>query len=121
MSRKTFESSILVAIAVVTFGIMLISLRYEGKLNNQKTLFYQIQAIRTAINLYKAINRTNPPTLIALVTETYTFPDEERHRTYLEGASLGDSGSFSDPFGNPYTYDADSGWVHSSTKGYEFW
>lgn len=121
MSKKKYERALLVVVAVTTFVLMVVSLRFERNMNNQKLLYYQLQAIRTSVNLFKAITRSNPADLVELATSEYNFPGEEQKRRYLSTISTNDDGFIVDPFGNPYVYDSETGWVKSSTGGYDSW
>lgn len=119
--KRNLERATLAIVAFLTVAIMAASLHFERQLSNQKAMFYQLQAIRTSVNLYKAINRRNPENLGILVMDVYSFPGEEETRKYLHGMSANEKGELLDPFGNPYSYDYVSGWVRSSTPGYEYW
>jgi len=119
--KRNYERLALCLVAVLTVAIMGVSIHFERQISNQKAMFYQLQALRTSVNLYKAITRRNPKTLHAMLDEEYSFPGEEMARRYLQGVMLDKKGEIVDPFGNPYTYDDISGWVRSSTSGYEYW
>ena len=119
--KRNYERLSLVVIAVLTLGIMIASIHFERKLSNQKSLFYQLQAIRTAVSLYKVINNTLPSDLYALFESEYEFAGENVPRRYLQGATVDDKRHILDPFGSPYNYDARTGWVRSVTSGYEYW
>lgn len=121
MSIKKYERVLLIVVAVTTFVLMVVSLRFERNINNQKLLFYQLQAIRTSVNLFKAITRSNPADLVELATSEYRFPGEEQKMRYLSTISANNDGFIVDPFDNPYVYDRETGWVKSSTRGYELW
>jgi hypothetical protein len=121
MEKKTYEKLALLVIALVTLGTMLSSLYYERQLSNQKAMFYQLQALRVSINLYKAINGGGPRELSLLFMEEFKFPDEDTPRRYMTGAFLNSGGQVLDPFGNPYKYDGTTGWLCSTTRGYEYW
>lgn len=119
--KRNFERIALIAVAIATVGIMGLTVHFERQLSNQKAMFYQLQALRTSVNLYKAINRTNPPDLNALMFETYRFPGEDQSRRFLQSSTTNEKGEIVDPFDNPYIYDAATGWVQSSTEGYAYW
>ena len=121
MVRRNMERLIFVAVAVLTVGVLIASINFERRMSNQKLLFYQLQAIRTSINLYKAIERRNPTSLVELDRAEYQFPDEEMKRRFLEIPCKSPNGVCNDPFGNPYVYDSKTGWVRSSTSGYALW
>lgn len=119
--KRNFERIVLMAVAIATVGIMGLTVRFERQLSNQKAMFYQLQALRISVNLYKAINRVNPSNLKALMVETYRFPGEDQSRRYLQSPTTNKKGELIDPFGSPYIYDVMTGWVRSSTDGYAYW
>ncbi len=119
--RRKYERVALIVIAVLTMAIMGVAIYFERQLSNQKAMFYQLQALRTSVNLYKAINKKNPTTLRALVNEEFKFPNEEIPRRYLQSPLLDEKGEVVDPFDHTYEYDSKTGWIRSSTAGYEYW
>lgn len=119
--KKAVERLLLVAIALITFAIVIVSNHYESRIQNQKLLFYQLQAIRTSVNLFKAITKRNPTDLKELAVAEYVFPGEDRPRRYIQILDTAADGGDIDPFGNPYLYDPKTGWARSTTKGYEYW
>jgi hypothetical protein len=119
--RRKYERVALIVIAILTMAIMGVAIYFERQLSNQKAMFYQLQALRTSVNLYKAINKKNPKTLEALVNEDFKFPNEEVPRKYLQSPPMDASGRVVDPFGDPYMYDSKTAWIRSSTMGYEYW
>jgi hypothetical protein len=121
MNKRNVERVVFVAVAILTVGVLIASINFERRMSNQKLLFYQLQAIRTSINLYKAIEKSNPSSLIELNRAEYEFPDESIKRRFLEVPCDSLQGGCNDPFGNPYFYDNKTGWVRSSTSGYALW
>ncbi|MFH1830849.1 MAG: hypothetical protein ABH871_08770 [Pseudomonadota bacterium] len=114
--RVAIIGLILAVVLIVSFLV-----RYERKLNKQVVMYYQLQAIRTSINLFKAMEHRNPASLKELVTSTYEFPQENQKRHYLENPLVNENGKLLDPFANAYEYDAKTAWVRSSTPGYFYW
>ena len=119
--RRNYERIALSVIAVFTILIMGTAVYFEKKLSDQKAMYYQLQALRTSVNLYKAINKKNPESLNVLIDEEYQFPDEDLPRRYLTNPTVNGRGEIVDPFGRPYLYSPVTGWVRSSTPGYEYW
>ena len=119
--RRHFERGALLAVAVIAVLMMIMAFRFERRLINQRLMFYQLQSMRKSVELYKAITKQNPQSLKVLATTDFSFPGEEQKHRYLESPGMNDRGFFMDPFGHPFLYDAKSGWVKSSTPGYEFW
>lgn len=119
--KRNWENAVLIVIVLVTVGLMAASVRFERLVGNQKLMFYQLQALRTSVNLFKAITKRNPINLVELATSEYSFEGESASHRYLEVPPTDKKGEIVDPFGHPYFYDSGTGWVRSSTSGYEFW
>lgn len=119
--RKWFEHVLVVLLVVVVGFLVASNLYYQDRSGKQKMLFYQLQILRSSINLYKFINGTSPANLEAVATSIYKFPGEELARRYIENAPIDKDGKVVDPFGKPYYYDGHTGWLRSSSSGYEFW
>ncbi|MBI4126106.1 MAG: type II secretion system protein GspG, partial [Deltaproteobacteria bacterium] len=111
MQRKNIERLSLLAIAILTVTLVATSIHYEREVGRQKALFYQLQLIRTAVQLYKSVRRDNPSSLETLASELYQFPGESIQRHYIEYPPEGAGSVFVDPFGTPYTYDSELAWV----------
>ncbi len=119
--NRNAERIILVAVAVVTFLAMAASITFERRISNQRVMQYQLQALRGSVALFKAINGRNPKSLNELVLTQFQFPGEETKHRYLDDPPLDREGRVVDPFGMPYAYEVNKGWVHSDTKGYGYW
>lgn len=119
--RKWFEHVLVVLLVVVVGFLVASNLYYQDRSGKQKMLFYQLQILRSSINLYKFINANNPANLEVLAVGIYKFPGEELARKYIENAPIDKDGKVVDPFGESYYYDAQTGWLRSSSSGYEFW
>lgn len=119
--KRMTQNVLLVAVAVITLAIVITSNHFENRIHNQKLLYYQLQAIRTSVNLFKAINKRNPHSLNELAVAEYQFPGDDHARRFIEILDADHTGTPLDPFGHQYIYEFDSGWVRSSTPGYEYW
>ncbi len=117
---RKIENILLVVLVIVTVAVTVGAFRFERSVANQKLLYYQLQSIRTSINLFKVIEKRIPSSLLELATSEYQFPDEDQINRYLE-IEVREGKDILDAFGNPYAYDTTNGWVRSSTKGYESW
>jgi len=115
------ERAVLVVIAVAAVIAMVMAFRFERRVLNQRLLFYQLQSMRKSVDLFKAIEKRNPQSLVELAGSSFSFPGEPQVHRYLESPSVNEKGVFNDPFGNPLNYDPGSGWVKSKTRGYEYW
>lgn len=113
------------AVAIVLLGAigLLVTMTSiaERRLHHQRALFFELQILRSSINLYKVVNRQNPPSLIALATAVYEMPGDLAAHRYLEATPMDPDGIVRDPFGAPYQYSVETGWIRSNSKGYEFW
>ena len=119
--RARFEwviiAVVLVAAIVVAFGIY----TKRDNLSKSKMLISDLENIRSAVQMYKTMNKANPPSLTALTKLNYSFEPGQAGKPYLESKALNEKGNIVDPFGNPYKYDSKTGWVVSETKGFEKW
>lgn len=120
-TRRWVEVLVLVLFLAV-FGVLsFMNLQTERRLMHQKSLFFELQILRNAINLYKVVNKVQPPSLMVLATEVYRVPGEETTHAYMQSSPVDRDGSVQDPFGRKYQYDPATGWIRSTTEGYEFW
>lgn len=119
--RAKFEWLIILVVLVagvgVTFGLM----HTRGKAQKSELLMRDLSQLRSAVTLYKTVKKMNPPSLASLWKETYNLVPTEPMRPYLANLKPGHADQLMDPFGNPYAYDTQKGWVHSATKGFETW
>ncbi len=98
---------------------MSVTIYFERQLSNQKAMFYQLQALRTSINLFKAVNGRNPGNLTEMISSEYKF----QVRIYLgafHNPTLNEDGSIIDPFETPYQYDKVR-MGQGASAGYEYW
>jgi len=82
-------------------------------------MVHELAMMRSAILLYKNIEKKNPERLNDLVVQDYEV--EGLRRPFMDRLPMSRDGVYVDPFGNPYKYNPDSGWVSSITPGYERW
>lgn len=93
----------------------------DFKATKQRTLYYQLQILRMGANIYQLVNHKNPASFEDLVAKTYQLPGDAVQKHFVEGIAADANGRIFDPFGNPYFYDPITGWVRSTSSGYEFW
>jgi type II secretory pathway pseudopilin PulG len=119
VKRSPFE--ILVVVVVVALTIVLGASLYAGRTKIEKSnmLINEMSALRSSLLLYKIVNHKNAPDLAMLTSTEYAMGGVSR--PYIERLPLDKQGKIVDPFGNPYLYDARSGWVSSTTHGCERW
>ena len=121
VKRSTIEYFLILAVVLVVAFLVGANIYYQRLDTKQKALNYQLQMIRSGINLYKIVEKDNPTNLIALAKGVYSFPGDNLTRKYLTNVPFTTSGELVDPFGNIYIYDKSTGWVRSGTSGYEMW
>lgn len=119
MRRSPYE--ILIVSLVVAIAVALAASLYAGRSRFQKggLLASELNMMRSALITYKIINRENAPSLVKLMESDYEA--EGQRIRYMERLPAAPDGALLDPFGNSYIYDPASGWVSSTTPGYERW
>lgn len=115
MNRKRWYSLIGLAVAVA-LSITGVSIQISKKSEKEKTLIYQLQELRQAVQIYVQVHRQKPPSLAVALDARYSFghPFQWKFARDALGMPI-------DPFGNPFQYDTNTGWIRSITKEYESW
>ncbi|MFA5811765.1 MAG: hypothetical protein WC956_05485 [bacterium] len=118
-NRTGFE--ILVVVVVVALTLVMGASLYAGRAKVEKTslLLSELGMLRSSLMTYRLVNHRNAQDLFQLANEKYEADGAEK--PYIERLPMNDKGAVVDPFGNPYAYDPNSGWVSSSTPGFERW
>lgn len=119
--RNFLEQLILVLVMVVVASLVGVNVYYQRQDTKQRALTYELQIIRSSINLFKIVEKRNPRNLKELAAAVYTFPGDRETKKFLINVPFDNDGSLVDPFGNSFFYDANAGWVRSGTPGYEMW
>ena len=122
--NRIVEVSGIVIVVLLTFSLTIATFYFQRLVTKQRILFHELRVMRTSVNLYRAVNNRNPKNLNELATATFHFPGENVQRKYLDYRIQKDgkrSNELIDPFGNPYSYNPQKGWVRSMTKQYEYW
>lgn len=119
--RAKYEWLIIVIVLVAGIGVTFGLLQARGKAQKSELLMRDLSQLRSAVALYKTVKKANPPSLDALVKETYNLAPGEAPKPFVSNLKLGRGNQMVDPFGNTYAYDLQKGWVHSTTKGFESW
>lgn len=119
--RRWWENVLFLVVAIGMLAFVTNSYVLEQKVFKQRTLYYQLMLLRSAINTYKLVENKNPDSLLVLAVETYKIPGENHTYRYIERFPINAANEVADSFGNPYVYDNARGWVMSSTPGYELW
>lgn len=118
--RRPVYETIIIAIVVILTLVLGTGL-YSGrsKVMRSNMLIHELSAMRSAIGVYKLMNHKNPASMNDLVTSTYAV--DGTNKPFIDSLPQQKDDSIIDPFGNPYHYDAQSGWIASTTKGFERW
>ena len=119
--RNQLEQIVFIVVVLVVAFLVGASIYYQRQEARQRALFYQLQIIRSAVNLYKIVEKRNPANLTELARGIYKFAGDRETRKFMTNVPFGKEGGLVDPFGNKYFYDYKTGWVRSSTHGYEMW
>lgn len=111
---------------LVTIGILGVIVCLYGSLlffNRERLREFEImnelRAIRLSVATFNYVNGRNPADLNELIGSDFTTKSGIK-REYIPKSMLVD-GSLLDPFGNPYIYDVENGWVKSTTAKFENW
>ena len=112
---------IIVIVIVVTLTVLLGAGLYAGRMKVQKSnlMVQELSMLRSSLTLYKTVNHVNAPSLEDLAASEYEVGDGKR--PYVDRLPLSKDGNIIDPFGNKYEYDPKTGWVSSTTSGFERW
>lgn len=119
--RNYLEHIVVIIVVLVVAFLVSANIYYQRQEARQRAVFYQLQIIRNAVNLYKIVEKRNPVNLSELAHGIYKFPGDRETRKFMTNVPFGEKGGLVDPFGNYYVYDRGTGWVRSSTPGYEMW
>lgn len=128
--RSVFEA-LLVAALVAVF-VLIAADRYYSSIKSVKetALLVEMSNIRSSLNYYLMFNGKPPISLKEMVEKGMDASkrgiEGADYRIviagkYVETMTLDSDGYPVDPFGNRYSYDASSGMIRSSTRGYEKW
>jgi len=79
----------------------------------------ELRMLRSSLMLYLIINHERAESLTEL--KSGRFEVDGIVHSYVDSLPASGGGEAIDPFGNPYRYDRKSGWVRSTTEGFEHW
>lgn len=122
--RTVFETLLITSLVGILLVFAVSNFLTSVRLIREVALRSELGNIRTAINIYRVMNRRYPDTLRAMIVEKYIFPAREDSiikQQYLEHMSVDKDGNLLDTFGNPFVFNEKIGRVRSSTRGYESW
>ncbi len=121
--RTVFETLLITSLVGILLVFAVSNFLSSVRLTREAALRIELSNIRTSIILYITLNRRYPESLSVMVREGYTLPTGSGliKNKYIEGMAVDKDGNLLDAFGAPFTYESRTGWVKSSTKGYENW
>ena len=120
--KTMMKNSLLVVMALMAVLVTVFLFRMEIRINSMKVMREQLLSLRTSVRLFRAIEGRNPESMFELLDGEYSFPGEERRRFFVDRLFVDGGGVVAlDPFGSPYTLAPNSGWVRSSSPGFEYW
>lgn len=117
--RSAFE--IMVVTVLVALCVIVGASLYAGRARVLKgrLLMSELNMLRSSSITYKLVNRKNSGSLDQLASEVYEIGGVQR--PYVERLPRAEDGAVVDPFGHPYAYDSATGWVSSTSPGFERW
>ena len=134
--RAAFEA---IAACLLIGLIIVVAMSYYSKTvvaAREVALQSELTNIRTAIQLFFALNRRFPESLEELMDKKVMIPDQEFriedkgrvferktpfNRTYLDPRAVDQSGRMLDPSGVPYLYNPQRGVVSPGAEQYHGW
>ncbi|MBI5454733.1 MAG: hypothetical protein HY956_08905 [Deltaproteobacteria bacterium] len=128
--RSIFEA-LLVAVLVAVFVLIAVD-RYYSSIKSVKetAMLVEMSNLRSALSYYLMFDGKPPISLKEIVEKGVDASrkgiEGADYRIviagkYVETMTLDAEGYPVDPFGNRYSYDASTGMIRSSTRGYEKW
>jgi type II secretory pathway pseudopilin PulG len=116
----------LIVLVLISILMGVVIPKYQGiaKEAQESALKTSLTNIRMAVHVYKMVNDRYPDSLLQLVNKQYLLEVREDTfftQEYLRSLAVDGEGNPLDPFNNRYRYDSVSGYVASTTEGYENW
>ncbi|MFH1829268.1 MAG: hypothetical protein ABH871_00630 [Pseudomonadota bacterium] len=121
LQRGIFESIILLFVFITIFAFMIHGYFLEQTRYREKALHYELVLLRQAISTFDIIEKRKPISLVELALMTFQLPGDKIGKRYIDRIIINDRGEIIDPFGNPYIYNEENGWVSSSSEDYKQW
>ncbi len=121
---RVYDAVLVCLVAGLLFGSIHVYFQPTIRAAREVALRMGLNAMRSAIQLYKIREGDAPRDLRTLLYRGYLQPTEDSTvfvPAYLLGQALDPQGFPIDPFGNRFVYDPASGAVRSQTKGYVTW
>lgn len=114
---KTHWYGILIGVIILAAGLAGVNIYKAGKAEKERAMIYQLNQLRSAVQIFEMSQKSKPADLSAAMAISVggkAVPIEWNMSKDSKGTPL-------DPFGRPYQYDKKSGWVSSTSQGYENW
>jgi glutathione peroxidase-family protein len=119
--RPIWEKIILVLILLAVPSVIYGYYHIHQKSLKEKTLIYQLQTLRNAVQIYLITYKESPKNLTELINATIDLKEGKELKLNFEGFKVDKDGNILDPFGNTYNYNATNHWINSTTQGYAKW
>ncbi len=122
--RTILENLLTIILVFFLLGFFAIYFEKTTKVAREYTLISELANIRSSIEVYAAINRNFPKSLNQLLEEQLILPFKDfkiLKKDLLKNISVDEHGNPLDPFGNKFGYNPKSGYVWTTTKGYNGW
>ncbi len=119
--RAGWEWLVVFILFIFSASLLGMGFKQYNRLDREKTLYYQLELLRTATLLYKAVNKENPKNLAQLCTDTFRLGADEVSRYYIDPPLPMKEGKVLDPFDLAFAYDPATGYIKSVSPGYSLW
>lgn len=113
MTRK-MSYFVLGTALLISLGVTVLSVHVAQQSEREQAMLYELKTLRNVIELYVMEKKAHPHDIGDAIAST--------HRSTLQNVApqMSSEGPL-DPFGHPYQYNPNSGWVFSQTNGYRSW
>jgi hypothetical protein len=106
----------IVVVLVSLYGTMIFEQRTRIR---EEALMYELLSLRYAVTIFNFTNGRNPENLQELLEKG--FVDFKGNPKKYIPQNIAARKGLVDPFGNPYSYDKEGGWIRTSTEEYNWW
>ena len=115
MTRKRAYGLIGLAV-LVAVGVTGVRVSYAKKATREQAMIYELKQLRSAVQIYTMASKIRPPDLKTALDAKFGFGPGVQWTMKRNNDQQP-----VDPFGNAYAYDTSTGWVASTSPGYEKW
>jgi hypothetical protein len=110
---------VVLGILAVLFGVYGNVLFHARSDYQEIQLIYELRALRMATQTFQIASGHKPSNFEEL--KKATFVDAKGKKRYYLPIKMREQKELIDPYGKPYSYDAKTGWIHSSSTKYVAW